>query len=77
MIDSRITTDPAILKGKPCLRGTRISVEFILELISSGATVPEIVAAYPQLNREDVQSAVHFAAEYLRHDDLLELEILR
>jgi uncharacterized protein (DUF433 family) len=74
-VQSRIASDPEILGGKPCIRGTRISVEFILELIASGATLDEIVAAYPSLTREDVSSAVQFAANYLRGDSRMELEI--
>ena len=46
----QIVSDPAILGGKPCVRGTRLSVEFILELFASGASETEIVAAYPQLS---------------------------
>ncbi|MCC6392284.1 MAG: DUF433 domain-containing protein [Bryobacterales bacterium] len=75
MAEPRIISDPAVLGGKPCVRGTRISVEFILELFASGARIEEIIEAYPQLHREDVEAAVRLAAEYLRHDDVLELEI--
>jgi uncharacterized protein (DUF433 family) len=74
MLD-RITTDPAILGGKPCVRGTRISVEFILELLASGAAHAEIVTAYPQLTTRDVEAAVRFAAGYLRNDSRFELQI--
>jgi uncharacterized protein (DUF433 family) len=74
-LESRIITDPAILGGKPIVRGTRISVEFILELIASGASADDIVKAYPQLTREDVSDAVQFAASYLHNDSLIELEI--
>jgi len=77
MTHTRITTNPEILRGKPCIRGTRLSVEFILELISTGATAEMIYQKYPQLTQGDVEAALHFAAEYLRHDDLLELEIDR
>ena len=64
----RISSDPAILGGKPCIKGTRISVEFILELIASRATVAEIVRKYPQLTPDDVEQAVRFAAESLKND---------
>ena len=77
MPETPITADPAILGGKPFIRGTRISVEFILELIASGATLEEIVRIYPQINRHEVESAVRFAAEYLRRDEMLEFEIRR
>ena len=56
----RIISDPAILSGKPCIRGTRISVEFILELLASGAGRDEILKAYPQLKSEDVEQAVRY-----------------
>jgi uncharacterized protein (DUF433 family) len=74
-MEPRIVTDPEILAGKPCVRGTRISVQFILELIASGATVDDIVKAYPQLTPQDVASAVRFAAEFLQGTSLVELEI--
>jgi uncharacterized protein (DUF433 family) len=73
--DSPISFDPEILGGKPCIRGTRISVEFILELISSGATADDVVHAYPQLTRDDVSSAVRFAANFLRDTVLDEVAI--
>ncbi len=76
-MESRIVSDPAILGGKPCIRGTRISVEFILELIAGGATLDDIAQAYPQLTREDVASAVQFAANFMHGSSLTELEISR
>jgi uncharacterized protein (DUF433 family) len=56
-MSSRIVSDPQVLGGKPCIRGTRLSVEFILELIASGATEVDIVQAYPQVTAEDVAAA--------------------
>ena len=73
----RIVTDPAILAGKPHIRGTRISVEHILELIASGGTVGDIAAAYPHLTREDIASAVEYAARFLHETSLVDLEIPR
>jgi uncharacterized protein (DUF433 family) len=67
--------DPAILGGKPVVRGTRISVEFILELIASGATADDTVDDHPPVTREDISEALHFAARYLRNDATIELEI--
>jgi uncharacterized protein (DUF433 family) len=64
------------LGGKPCIRGTRISVEFILELIASGGTAETIVAAYPMLTAEDVEQAVRIAAESLRNDFVLTAEVV-
>ena len=57
----RITTQPGVLNGKPIIRGTRISVEFILELVASGGSLTEIVRNYPSLTDEDVRQAIQFA----------------
>ena len=54
MPDELIISDPQILDGKPCVRGTRLSVEFLLELTASGATQDEIPVRYPQLRRRDL-----------------------
>ena len=74
-METRIVTDPAILGGKPVVRGTRISVEHILELIASGASVDDIARTYPALTTEDVIAAIQFAARYLRGSSWIELEI--
>lgn len=67
----RIASDPQILGGKPCIKGTRISVEFLLELLASGATRAEIVQRYPQLTEADVEQALRYAAALLRTDGSL------
>jgi uncharacterized protein (DUF433 family) len=64
----RISRNPEILGGKPCVKGTRISVEFILELFASGAGRADIVAEYPQLTETDLEQALQFAAESLKND---------
>jgi uncharacterized protein (DUF433 family) len=64
----RITTQPGVLNGKPIIKGTRISVEFILELVASGGSVAEIVRNYPFLDEEDVRQAVLFAADTVKND---------
>lgn len=64
----RIVSNPAILGGKPIIKGTRISVEFILELIASGGAIADIVRNYPFLTEEDVRQAVSFAAQSLKND---------
>ena len=76
-MEARIITDPAILGGKPVVRGARLSVEFILELIASGATPDDIVATYPSLTREDVRAAAQFAAQVLSDSSMAELEIVQ
>ena len=59
---SRITIDPSICHGKPCIRGLRYPVETILELLSSGMTPEEILADYEDLERDDPLAAIAFAA---------------
>jgi uncharacterized protein (DUF433 family) len=58
----RITIDPEICHGKPCIRGLRYTVEMILELLSSGMTVDEVLADYEDLEREDILAVLAFAA---------------
>ncbi len=63
---SRITIDPAVCHGKPCVRGLRYPVEMLLELLSSGMTIDEILADYEDLERKDVLAALEFAARLAR-----------
>ena len=55
---SRITIDPAVCHGKPCVRGLRYPVETLLELLSSGMTIDEILADYEDLERDDLLAAL-------------------
>lgn len=59
----RITVNPDVRFGKPCIRGHRIAVQEVLEWLSNGATQEEILADYPQLEREDFQAIYAYAAE--------------
>ena len=59
---ARITIDPAICHGKPCVRGLRYPAETLLELLSSGMTIDEILADYQDLEREDLLAVLAFAA---------------
>ncbi len=72
---SHITSDPAILGGKPCIKGTRLSVEFILELFASGATRDEILQAYPQLNVEAIEESLRYAARSIKNEIILTAEL--
>ena len=58
----RITFDPNILGGKACIRGMRISVSLVVNLVADGMTAPQIVAEYPDLEEEDVAQALKYAA---------------
>ena len=69
-----IVANPEILGGKPCIKGTRISVEFILELVASGGNVDDIVKAFPHLTKEGVQQAILYAAQFSRNEVLLEVK---
>ena len=59
---SRITIDDAQCGGRPCIRGMRIRVTDILELLGAGATVEEILSDYPYLEREDILASIEYAA---------------
>ncbi len=58
----RITIDPAVCHGKPCIRGLRYPVESLLELLSSGMTIDQILADYEDLERDDLLAALEYAA---------------
>jgi uncharacterized protein (DUF433 family) len=58
----RITRDPAVMGGKPCIRGLRVTVGMIVGQISAGRTVDELLADYPSLEREDIAEALRYAA---------------
>ncbi|GIX08033.1 MAG: hypothetical protein KatS3mg115_2436 [Candidatus Poribacteria bacterium] len=58
----RITIDPKVLGGKPCIRGMRISVALILNLLANGLSPEEILRAYPYLEPEDIRQALRYAA---------------
>ena len=68
----RITIDPAVGTGKPCIRGLRFPVSRLLGLLASGETKESILAAYPYLQSEDIDQALRYAA-YLAEDETVEL----
>ena len=59
---TRITLDPDVMGGKPCIRGMRITVGTVVGLVARGRSIPEILAAYPYLEEEDVREALSYAA---------------
>jgi uncharacterized protein (DUF433 family) len=63
-----ITTDPDILGGKPCIAGTRISVQLILEQLALGDEVKDILDQYPHITEEQVHAALAFASARIRDD---------
>ena len=59
---NRVEVNPAVLVGKPIIKGTRISVELILDRLADGWTMEDVLASYPRVNREDVLVALSFAS---------------
>jgi len=68
---SRITFDPNILGGKPIIKGTRISVDFILELLSSGMSINDIVKEYKHLKKEDILNALDYASKVIKREEVI------
>jgi uncharacterized protein (DUF433 family) len=75
MAEDLIVANPQLLDGKPCVRGTRLSVEFLLELAASGATQEQILADYPQLSPDDLAAPFRYAADALKGEHTWELRI--
>jgi uncharacterized protein (DUF433 family) len=69
-----IIRDPEALGGKPVVKGTRISAEFLLDLFASVATRAEILETYPHLTPEDIEEALRYAADALKHDRAIPLD---
>ncbi len=67
---SRITTDPGQMGGVPCIRGLRIPVATLIGMLADGMTEAEILAAYPDLEAEDLQESLRYAAEAVREREL-------
>jgi len=63
---ARISIDPNVCFGKPCVRGTRIWVSMILDMLADGMTTDEVIAEYPQLAAEDILAALAYGAEMTR-----------
>jgi uncharacterized protein (DUF433 family) len=63
---SRISVDPNVCFGKPCVRGTRIWVSLLLDFLASGTTIEQILEEYPHLTRDDILAAIAYGAEMSR-----------
>jgi uncharacterized protein (DUF433 family) len=66
----RITVNPEQMGGVPCIRGLRIPVATVIGMVAEGMSHTEILKAYPDLEAEDIQEALHFAAEAVREREL-------
>jgi uncharacterized protein (DUF433 family) len=69
----RIACDPKVMVGKPIIKGTRLTVEFILNLLAHGTTVPEILGEYEGLTPEDIQACLLFASQSLSSTSFMPL----
>jgi len=69
----RITVDPKVLVGKPIIKGTRLSVEYVLNLLAHGATAAEIMEEYKGLTQEDIQACLLFASRSLENTAFMPL----
>ena len=72
---NRIVIDPNIMVGKPVIKGTRLTVQFILELMSDGLTIEEIIDEYQGLKREDVIACLCYASESIENTSVVPLKI--
>jgi len=70
---TRIVLDPAVMTGKPIIKGTRLTVEFILNLLAHGATPEEVLDEYTGLTRDDIRACLLFATKALKDTDFLPL----
>jgi uncharacterized protein (DUF433 family) len=71
----RITADPAVLVGKPVIKGTRLAVEFLVELLAENWSHEEVLRNYPQLTRDDILAALQYAASALKQEHVYPLPV--
>jgi uncharacterized protein (DUF433 family) len=71
----RITVNPNVMVGKPVIKGTRLTVEFILNLLAHGATVADIIGEYKGLTQEDIQACILFATKSLEDTTFMPLAV--
>ena len=70
MAHDRISADPKVMMGKPVIKGTRVTVEFILRMLGNDHQIDELISEY-DLKREDILAAQAFAAEYMANDKII------
>ena len=73
--EDRIAVDPNVLVGKPIIRGTRIAVEFLVELLAEGWSQDQILQNYPQLVQDDIQAALYYAADVMKQERVFRLAV--
>lgn len=70
-MEDRISVDPQVRSGKPCIRGTRIMVSNVLGMIAGGYTIEKILQAYPELTREDITAALDYASQVIDEEKVI------
>ena len=70
---SRITVDPKVMVGKPTIRGLRITVEQVLKALANGVSVSDLLKDYPELEKEDIQAVLQYAAELVSEEQVFEV----
>jgi len=74
-MEERITINPKVLAGKPVIKGTRIPVYLILNLVAKGKTFKQIVEEYPELKEDDVVAALNYATSQMKYEEIRPLEV--
>jgi uncharacterized protein (DUF433 family) len=69
----RVEINPSVMQGKPVIRGTRIPVELLLRKLAEGATIEDLLDAYPRLAANDIRAALAYAADTIAHETVLAL----
>jgi uncharacterized protein (DUF433 family) len=73
----RIVADPKVLDGKPVIKGTRLAVEFILDLLAGGWSEAEILQNYPRLAHEDIQACLSYASTLIKSEKVFPIKVLQ
>ena len=73
--EERITSDPEILAGKPIITGTRLAVEFIIDLLAQGWNEESILLNYPGITQEDIRACLNYASALLKTEKVYPLEV--
>ena len=69
----RVEINPAVMQGKPVIRGTRVPVELLLRKLAEGATVADLLDSYPRLSADDIRAALDYAADTIAHETVVTL----
>jgi uncharacterized protein (DUF433 family) len=73
----RIIADPKVLAGKPVIKGTRLAVEFVLDLLAEGWSEAEILQNYPRLTHEDIQACLSYASALIKSEKVYPIKVLQ